>query len=62
MDKKLARLFDYQKYSPNSDLEKIISDVDSRHSIESSRMSDEELGMLNAAGNVDVMRLKKKDK
>ncbi len=57
MDSKLARLFDYQKYSPNSKLDSIIKDVESRHKTDIRLLSDDELGMLNAAGNIDVQRI-----
>ncbi len=53
MENKLARLFDYQKYSPNDKLSVIIKDVESRYSTDIEVLSDDELGMLNAAGNVD---------
>ncbi len=51
MDNKLARLFDYQKYEPNLRLGAIIDNVESRYELENNRMSDEELGMVSAAGS-----------
>ncbi len=50
MENRLARLLDYQKFSPNSKLDEIIADVESRHSLDNNLMSDEDLGMLSAAG------------
>ena len=61
MESKLSRLFDYQKYAPNDKLSSIIRDVESRYSLDVQELSDDELGMLNAAGNTDVIREKKKD-
>ena len=61
MENKLSRLFDYQKYAPNDKLSSIIRDVESRYSLDVQELSDDELGMLNAAGNTDVIREKKKD-
>jgi hypothetical protein len=54
MENKLARLFDYQKYEPNSKLAAIINDVESRYPSDIEVLSDDELGMLNAAGTVDT--------
>ena len=54
MEKKLSRLFDYQKYEPNDKLASIIKDVESRYSDDIQVLSDDELGMLNAAGVVDA--------
>jgi hypothetical protein len=62
MENKLARLFDYQKYEPNSKLSSIIKDVESRYSLDMEVLSDDELGMLSAAGNTDAYRYVKKDK
>lgn len=62
MENKLSRLFDYQKYSPNDKLSSIIADVESRYSLGIQELSDDELGMLNAAGNTDTMRIKKEEK
>ncbi len=61
MENKLSRLFDYQKYAPNDKLSSIIRDVESRYSLHVQELSDDELGMLSAAGNTDVIREKKKD-
>ncbi len=62
MENKLSRLFDYQKYAPNDKLSSIIRDVESRYSLDVQELSDDELGMLNAAGNTDVMRVKKEER
>lgn len=58
MENKLARLFDYQKYEHNSRLDRIISDVESRYSDGMELMSDDELGMLNAAGNISILNIR----
>ncbi len=54
MENKLSRLFDYQKFAPNSRLDSIIKDVESRYSLDQELMTDDELDMVNAAGSVDV--------
>ncbi len=61
MEKKLSRLFDYQKYAPNDKLSSIIKDVESRYVDDIQVLSDDELGMLNAAGTLDVLN-KRQDK
>ncbi len=61
MESKLSRLFDYQKFEPNSKLDKLIKDVESRYSLDDMMMSDDELGMVNAAGTPDAMRLREDD-
>ena len=55
MEKKLSRLFDYQKFEGNSDLADIIADVDSRYP-KAQMLSDDELGMVAAAGKVDELQ------
>ena len=55
MENKLARLFDYQKFAPNDKLASIIADVESRYQTDIEVLSDDELGMLNAAGSVDTL-------
>lgn len=61
MDGKIARLFDFQKFEPNSKLDKLIQDVESRYSLDDNMLSDDELGMINAAGIVDE-RIKGKNR
>ncbi len=58
MENKLSRLFDYQKYAPNDKLSSIIRDVESRYSLDIQELSDDELGMLNAAGTPEAMRVR----
>ena len=53
MENKLSRLFDYQKFSGNSALADIISDVESRYP-ETRELSDDELFFVNAAGAVEA--------
>ncbi len=53
MESKISRLFDYQKFEPNSKLDKLIQDVESRYSLDDNMLSDDELGMVNAAGVAD---------
>ncbi len=61
MESKLSRLFDYQKFEPNSKLDKLIKDVESRYSLDDMMMSDDELDMVNAAGTPDAVRLREDD-
>ena len=48
MEKKLFRLFDYQKFEGNSDLQKIIDETHAR--IQARSLSLEEMEWVNAAG------------
>ena len=47
METKLKRLFDYQKFENNSRLAALIADTEARYGAE---LSEEGLGMVNAAG------------
>ena len=58
MENKLARLFDYQKYEPNAKLASLISDVESKYDLGKYELSDDELGMVNAAGNASLVGIK----
>ena len=53
MEKKLARLFDYQKFEGNSDLEQVISSVHARYSRR--ELTEEETDWVNAAGTPEMM-------
>ncbi|WP_029231816.1 hypothetical protein [Butyrivibrio sp. VCB2006] len=55
MEKKLSRLFDFQKFAENSDLADVIADVDSRYP-KAQVLSDDDLGMVAAAGKVDTLQ------
>ena len=48
MEKRLSRLFDYQKFAENSDLADVIADVDSRY--KGCELSDDDLMNVAAAG------------
>lgn len=54
MEKKIARLFDYQKYAANKDLADIIGDVESRYSLDTVELSDDDLSLISAAGNFNL--------
>ena len=58
MEEILSRLLDYQKYENNPKLSKIIDAVESRYPEELKPLSEDFLGQLNAAGNIDVMAMK----
>ena len=48
MDKMLKALFDFQKFSGNSRLERLINDTESRYG---NALSDDDLEYVNAAGD-----------
>ena len=54
MGKKIPRLFDYQKYAANKDLADIIGDVESRYSLDTVELSDDDLSLVSAAGNFNL--------
>ncbi len=47
MEKKLKKLFDYQRFEKNEKLEKLIRETESRYAGE---LSDDDLTLVNAAG------------
>ena len=47
MEKKLKKLFDYQRFEKNEKLEKLIRDTESRYATE---LSDDDLSLVSAAG------------
>lgn len=49
MEDKLKKLFDYQRFEKNEGLEKLIRETESRYSKE---LSEEELTMVSAAGEI----------
>ncbi|MCR5670543.1 MAG: hypothetical protein K6G10_06020 [Butyrivibrio sp.] len=54
MEKKLSRLFDYQKFAENSDLADVIKDVESRYPAGGRELSENELFFVNAAGDISA--------
>ena len=50
MEKKLKKLFDYQRFEKNERLEKIIKETESRYGGE---LSDDDLSLVNAAGEIN---------
>lgn len=52
MEKKLKKLFDYQRFEKNERLEKIIKETESRYGEE---LSDDDLSLVNAAGDIGVL-------
>ncbi len=50
MEKKLAALFDYQHFEPNSRLAKMIANTEAKYS---RALDDDELDMVNAAGEAE---------
>ncbi len=59
MEKKLKKLFDYQKFEKNPRLEKLIGESEARY--KAAELSDENLEMVSAAGEASAI-LKKHDK
>ncbi len=51
MEKKLKRLFDYQRFEKNERLEKLIHETESRYAKE---LSDDDLSLVNAAGETEI--------
>ena len=60
MEKRLRRLFDYQKFEQNAELQSVVDAVHARYS--SARMlSDEEADQVNAAGSPEMAFLRNKN-
>ena len=51
MEKKLKKLFDYQRFEKNEKLEKLIRETESRYAKE---LSDDDLTLVNAAGGPEI--------
>ena len=60
MESKLKKLFDFQKFEGNSDLQSVIDSVHSRYSSSARELSLDEMSWVNAAGQPE-MNLVKKD-
>ena len=56
MENKLKQLFDFQKFVRNAPLAEVIDEVEGHYS---NALSDEDLELVNAAGDTDGLRLKK---
>lgn len=54
MEKKLSRLFDYQRFAKNANLQKIISDTERRYEGVAVLLEDEHLSF--AAGGREIVR------
>ena len=50
MEKKLKKLFDFQRFEQNERLEKLIRETESRYAKE---LSDDDLSLVNAAGEIN---------
>ena len=60
MEKRLRRLFDYQKFEQNAELQSVVDAVHARYS--SARiLSDEEADQVNAAGSPEMAFLRNRD-
>ena len=53
MEKKLKKLFDYQRFEQNAKLEKLIQETESRYAKE---LSEEDLSLVFAAGEIKEER------
>ena len=49
MEKKLKKLFDYQRFEQNAKLEKLILETENRYAKE---LSEEDLSLVSAAGDM----------
>lgn len=47
MEKKLKQMFDYQAFSGNKDIERMMKEAESRYAV---ALSDDDLFLVNAAG------------
>jgi len=61
MENKLSRLFDYQKFSSNPDLEKVIRGVEEKYSLNKQALSDDDLEFVAAAGDLYIKRSLEED-
>lgn len=63
MESLLKNLFDYQRFSPNPLLSDLIADTQSRYSrkVRGRELTEDEAGLVSAAGAPDVMALKQRD-
>jgi len=52
MEKKLRSLFDFQRFQKNKRLEEVICQSQARYE---NALSDEQLDMVNAAGEIDLI-------
>ena len=53
MEKKLSRLFDYQKFEGNRDMQQVIDSVHARYARR--ELSEDEMDWVNAAGTPETM-------
>ena len=58
MEQKLKKLFDYQRFAQNEELGKLIRDTENRYA---AGLSDDDLSLVNAAGDVTVTAPEAKD-
>lgn len=58
MENKLKSMFEFQKFAGNSRLSKLIAETESRYGAE---LSDDDLGLVNAAGDPALLLQKKQD-
>ena len=60
MESTLKRLFDYQKFEGNSDLQLIIDSVHARYGVR--ELSMDEMEFVSAAGTPDALKKKEQEK
>lgn len=58
MENKLKKLFDFQRFEQNSELSSLIAQT---HARSSKALSDDDLDLVNAAGDIEVMNEKKNE-
>ncbi len=60
MENTLKRLFDFQRFDRNEDLQRVIDSVHAKYAAR--ELSMDEMSGVNAAGNPELDLLKKKDR
>lgn len=58
MENKLKKLFEFQRFEKNPELEALIAETHSRSAM---ALSDDDLNFVNAAGEIDTMLDNNKD-
>lgn len=53
MENKLKSAFEFQRFSPNSRLSKLIAETEAKYGAE---ISDDDLDFVNAAGEIDFVK------
>lgn len=61
MENRLKSLFDYQRFESNFRLARLIEETENRYLYnDSEELSDDDLELVNAAGDIDLLKAGKK--